>query len=87
MEIYLKLVTFNKDQEQFLVNAIGNNTAIQLAIDANKKIGSFDNPEWDAEVENESLYTVEDVDFGMLCEIIKRNDWLFNDCYVMAFRN
>lgn len=83
----LKLVTFNRDQEQFLVNATGNETAIELAIEANKKIGNFDEPEWNAEMEDKSRYKVEDVDFDLLCEIIKRDDWLFNETYVMAFRD
>lgn len=83
----LKLVTFNGDQEQFLVNATRNQTAIELAIEANKKIGNFDEPEWNTEMEDYSRYEVEDVDFNLLCEIIKRDDWLFNDTYVMAFRD
>lgn len=83
----LKLVTFNGDQEQFLVNATRNQTAIELAINANKEIGNFDYPEWNAEMEDYSRYEVEDVDFNLLCEIIKRDDWLFNDTYVMAFTN
>lgn len=87
MEMNLKLITFNGDQEQFLVNAMGNETAIELAIEANKKIGNFDEPEWNAEMEDKSRYEVEDVDFNMLCEIIKRDDWLFADTYVMAFRD
>ena len=87
MEMGLKLVTFNRDQEQFLVNAIGNEAAIELAIEANKKIGNFDEPEWNAEMEDKSRYEVEDVDFDLLCETIKRDDWLFNETYVMAFRN
>ena len=87
MEMYLKLVTFNNDQEQFLVNAVGKETAIELAIEANKKIGDFNDPEWNAEMDDKSRYEVEDVDFDMLCEIIKRDDWLFKDTYVMAFRD
>jgi len=87
VKICLKLVTFNGDQEQFLINTADNERAVKLAIEANKKIGTFDNPEWDMEVEDKSLYTVESVDFNMLYEIIKRNDWLFNDNNVMAFRN
>lgn len=87
MEMYLKLVTFNSDQEQFLVNAIGNETAIELAIEANKKIGDFSDPEWNAEMEDKARYEVVDVDFDMLCEIIKRDDWLFKDTYVMVFRD
>lgn len=83
----LRLVTFNGDQTQFLVNATRNQTAIELAIEANKKIGNFDEPEWNAEILDYSQYKVEDVDFNLLCEIIKRNDWLFNDTYVMAFRD
>ncbi len=81
----LKLVTFNGDQEQFLVNTARNQTAIELAIEANKEIGNFDDPELNAEIEDCSRYEVEDVGFNLLCEIIKRDDWLFNDTYVMAF--
>lgn len=83
----LKLVTFDSNQEQFLVNTARNQTAIELAIEANKKIGNFDELELNAEMEDYSRYEVEDVDFNLLCEIIKRDDWLFNDTYVMAFRD
>lgn len=91
MEMHLKFVTFMGDQEQFLVNAIGNNTAIELAIEANMEIGGLVDDENDGltekEVRDVSKYIVEDVDFNMLCEIIKRDDWLSNDTYVMAFRD
>ena len=91
MEMHLKLVTFMGDQEQFLVNAIGVNTAIELAIEANMKIGGLADDENDGltekEVRDVSNYAVEDVDFDLLCEIIKRDDWMLKDTYVMAFRN
>lgn len=87
MGMCLKLVTFDKDQEQFLVSATKDETAIELAIEANKKIGDYDNPDWNAQMEDKSYYDVEDVDFNLLCEIIKRDDWLFSDIDVMAFRD
>ena len=64
MEMNLKLVTFDKDQEQFLVNAAKDETAIELAIEANKKIGDYDNPDWNEQMNDKSNYDVEDVDFG-----------------------
>ena len=91
MEMHLKLVTFMDDQEQFLVNALRVNTAIELAIEANMKIGGLADDEnnglTEKEVRDINNYTVEDVGFNLLCEIIKRDDWLFNDAYVMAFRD
>ena len=90
----LRFVTFNSDQEQFLVDvseAVSDNDAnalaVKAAIRANKKIGDFNEPEWNAEMEDESLYSIEDVDFSMLYEIILRDDVLFLDEDVIVFRD
>lgn len=70
----LKMVTWERDLTQFLVEADTDDEAISKAIYANKEFDRFcgsDNPD----VNEPSLYIVDDVDFNLLCEIIERNDW------------
>jgi len=70
----LKMVTWDGDLTQFLVEAETDDEAISKAITANKKFDRFcgsDNPD----INEPNLYIVDDVDFNLLCEIIERNDW------------
>ena len=70
----LKMVTWDGDLTQFLVEAETDDEAISKAITANKEFDRFcgsDNPD----INVPSLYIVDDVDFNLLCEIIERNDW------------
>ena len=75
----LKLVTFEIDYTQFLVDEIDNDKAIEAAIEVNK---SYFFGEWDLEeiTETEMFdsgnYTIEEVnDMNMLAEIVRRNDY------------
>lgn len=86
----LKLVTFEPDLTQFLVNADTYNLdsiwkcvrreAINKAIVAHieyakDQFGGFDDyPTLDEATDMEN-YSVEDVDMAMLLEIVKRKDW------------
>ena len=70
----LKMVTWGGDLTQFLVEAATNEEAIEKAIIANKEFDKFcgsDNPE----VDDVACYTVDNVSFDLLCEIIERDDW------------
>ena len=72
MKLYM--VTWDGDLTQFLVEAETNEEAISKAIYANKEFDRYcrsDNPD----ITDPTLYTVDDVDFNLLCEIIERNDW------------
>ena len=72
--INLKMVTWDGDLTQFLVEADTNEEAIEKAITANKEFDRLcgsDNPD----VDNLNCYIVDNVDFDLLCEIIERNDW------------
>ena len=72
--IKLKMVTWEGDLTQFLVEAATNEEAIEKAIIANKEFDKYcgsDNPE----IDDVTCYTVDNVSFDLLCEIIERNDW------------
>lgn len=69
----LKLVTWDINLTQFLVDAATNEEAIKKAIDANMKYG--DVSEIEEEIKDESTYTVETVDLSLLSEIFARWDW------------
>ena len=78
----LKMVTWNGDLTQFLVEAETRDEAISKAITANKEFDKFciyngrDNFDLAyRDFENRNLYDVYDIDFDVLCEIIERNDW------------
>lgn len=96
----LKLVTFDLDNTQFLVNGTTYDNflfvrkeAIARAVAAHiewakDQFGGFDdgNPSLE-EATDESNYSVEDVDMELLLEIITRKDWypsLYNDCVVFS---
>ncbi len=71
----LKLVTWEGDLTQFLVDAETNMEAIQKAIEANLQIGDCDE-EIEADLHDLTAYTVEDVDFSLLSEIFRRTDYI-----------
>ena len=75
----LKLVTFEIDYTQFLVDEIDNDKALEAAIEANKSNFLGD---WDPEEITETgmfdpgNYTIEEVnDMNMLAEIVRRDDY------------
>ena len=70
----LKMVTWDGDLTQFLVEAETNDEAICKAIEANKEFDRWLGSD-DPDVDDINCYTVDDVDFNLLCEIIERNDW------------
>ena len=70
----LILVTFETDLTQFLVDAELRDEAIDIAIESNKLVG--DCSEIHNEIEDRSLYTVENVDFALLNGLLIRNDCL-----------
>lgn len=80
----LVLVTFDLDDTQFLVDANTYNLdcshecvrkeAIEIAIEANKKLGEFGEFLTVEEAEDESNYSVEPVDFETLTGLIHRDD-------------
>ena len=87
----LLLVTFTIDDVQFLVHmplvlTTENEKmiAIQKAIEANRKIGEYDDG---TVLDNPDDYIVKDVDFDLLYGILQRNDWIFKDGDVIAFRD
>ena len=68
----LKLVTFETDLTQFLVEADNYADAIQFAMDANREYGNT--TEIMEDVEDVSNYSVEDVSFNLLSEMFLRED-------------
>ena len=68
----LKLVTFETDLTQFLVETNDYAEAIQLAMDANREYGNT--TEIMDEVEDASNYSVEDINFDLLSEMFLRED-------------
>ena len=76
----LRLVTFNIDNTQFLVNTDNNINAICIAHQYNKMMEDIDNYNFD-----QKDYTVERVDFALLSEIIKRDDIVFSNDNIVVF--
>ena len=82
----LKLVTFEGDDTQFLVNANTSTQAIELANRANLEIiGEMDDDDYDLKHYKESWYTVEEVDWKLLLEIFNRTDCIGTTSYAIAF--
>lgn len=76
MTINLKMVTWQGDLTQFLVDAIDDDEAIGKAIEANVKFDKYCGENKTGEdLYDKSTYTIDDVDFDLLCEIVERNDW------------
>lgn len=70
----LKLVTWDGDLTQFLVEADTKLEAIKKAVEANLMIGDCDGAEED--IHDLTTYSVEDVDFILLSEMFRRTDLL-----------
>lgn len=73
--IKLKMVTWDGDLTQFLVEANTNVEAIKKAMESNFSIGKVDDEIVD-DMKDSSAYIVEDVDFNLLKEIFERADCL-----------
>lgn len=69
MKLYL--ITFRYYGTQFIVNDPSEERAIDFAIEANKTLGEVN----DCNIEDKSLYECEKVDFSLLKELIKRDDY------------
>ncbi len=82
----LKLVTWEDDLTQFLVEADTNLEAIRKAVEANLQLGDYDE-EIEEDIHDLTTYTVEDVDFALLSEIFKRTDCLGTYGATIAFSN
>ena len=71
----LKLVTYELDLTQFLMEVSSDEEAVAKAIKANVSIEpTFTEYEDLTAMTKEENYTVKDVDFSLLTEILKRND-------------
>lgn len=71
----LKLVTFECDLTQFLVEANLWDDAIDIAIEANLDLGGFSGDGLTIDgARDKANYTVEDVDFNLLHELFLRTD-------------
>lgn len=87
----LKLVTFNLDYTQFLVDSNITSKAIDLAVEANQSelcgplAQTSDYGLTIEETEDITNYTVEDVDMKMLGNICKRDDYVGNYNGVLIF--
>ena len=76
----IKMVTYEGDLTQFLVNTSSNDEAIQMAIQANKSdlLGPYEE-EFLEDMEDPMCYTVDDIDdINILGEIIRRDDYVGN---------
>ena len=78
MNINLKMVTFETDLTQFLVEADNRLEAIKKAVKANLIYDAADGDILD-DINDYNNYTVADIDFEILQQIVQRNDWLI--CY------
>lgn len=76
----LYLITMREYGAQFLVNQNSEEAALQSAIRENKQLGKIDG----IDLSDTSLYDTEIVDFSMLAELIRRDDFLYisNDTIV-----
>jgi len=73
--INLKLVTWDGDLTQFLVDAETKDEAIEKSIKANFEYGEpGDDSGISDDMNDSATYTVEDVDFSLLSEIFRRED-------------
>ena len=75
----IKMVTYEGNLTQFLVNTSSNDEAIQMAIKANKSnlLGPYDDED-EENMQNPALYTIDDVDMNLLGEIMRRDDYVGN---------
>jgi len=80
MLMNLKMVTWEGDLTQFIVNIPphlladdANKEAIKKAIEANLNYDTYDE-DMESDMNDPTLYIVEDVDFALLAEMFQRND-------------
>lgn len=81
--ISLKLVTFELDLTQFLVEAVTDDEAIVKAIEANLKLGEIDGGK--EEILDHTTYTVKDVDVATLYNLLVGKDVVNNFDGVITF--
>ena len=83
----LKLVTYEGDLTQFLVEAKTGEEAIKKAIKANEKLDVSIDDEVLEVINDSSVYSCEDVDWFLLTEILRRDDMngKFEDAVVFGF--
>ena len=81
----LKLITWEGDLTQFLVEADTDVKAIRKALEANLMLGDCDGAE--SEMHDLTSYTVEDVDFNLLAEILMRTDCLGRYAEALVFND
>ena len=84
--IKLKLVTWEGDLIQFLVEADTNLEAIRKAVEANLWLGDCDE-EIEENIHDLTTYKVEDVDFNLLREIFQRTDYIGTYCEALVFND
>ena len=86
----LKLVTWDGDLTQFLVEAISDEEAVNKAIEANFKYadpGDDDDGMVATDMRDPVTYTVEDVDFAFLSEIFASACRNYAYCKAIIFDN
>lgn len=71
--LQLYLITLKDYGVQFLVNQNSEEAALQSAIRENIRLGNIEN----VNLSDTSLYEIESVDFSMLAELIRRDDFLY----------
>lgn len=89
MSLNLKMVTYEGDLTQFLVDSTSNDEAIRLAIQANKSdiLGAYEE-EFLEDMEDPTFYTVDDIDdINILGEIVRRDDYIGNYNGTLIFRD
>lgn len=79
----LYLITLREYGAQFLVNQNSEEAALQSAIRENKQLGKIDG----IDLSDTSLYDTEIVDFSMLAELIRRDDFLYASNDTIVFDN
>lgn len=81
----LFLVTFDIDLTQFLCNAKDEKEAVEMAHEANMVVGEVD--DYDMKTINYDDYSVESVDFNLLADMFRRNDYWGRTGNVVVFSN
>ena len=81
----LFLVTFEIDLTQFLCNAKDEKEAVEMAHEVNMVVGEID--EYDFKKLNADDYSVERVDFNLLAEMFKRDDYWGHVGNVVVFND
>lgn len=85
MSLNLKMVTFDIDYTQFLVDAENHEKAIDLAMEANRKYGPYDD-NLEVDIEDRTNYSIDEVvDMDFLGELMKKDNYLYNQNGVLVF--